>query len=165
MKPSSDIVCWDSCVFINYITARDDPPGSVSNTETYVKLIDAGKLTLIASTIVRIEVLDVILSADERKKFKSFLDGGRALEAEVDPAISELAGELRGYYAKRRGLTLSTPDSIHLATAIHYEAAEFNTYDKNDSKGSLGLLPLSGSVAGHKLTIRRPEPGGPLFEI
>lgn len=69
--------------------------------------------------------------------------------------------DLAHYISKNgpTGLTLTVPDSLHLATAILYRATEFHTFDENDKpkQNALGLLPLSGDVAGHKLKICKPE--------
>jgi len=80
----------------------------------------------------------------------------------VDIQIAKLARNLRDYYAQRpekyRGLNLSVPDAIHVASAIHYRATEMHTFDKKDKPKfeTLGLIPLSGDVAGYNLTICHP---------
>lgn len=80
----------------------------------------------------------------------------------VDIKIARMARDLRNHYLNRpeqyKGKTLSVPDSIHLATAIVYRANEFHTFDEKDGNRdkTLGLIPLSGDVAGHNLIIRKP---------
>jgi hypothetical protein len=79
----------------------------------------------------------------------------------MGPRIINKGSELRDYYQRRRtivgGPGLSTPDSVHLATAILYRVDEFHTFDERDKPGSLGLIPLSGDAAGHSLVICKPR--------
>ncbi len=73
-----------------------------------------------------------------------------------------MAGEIRDYYQKRKELddlpTVTTPDAVHLATAILHDVDEMHTFDQNDKPNKRrALIPLSGNVAGHKLIICKPE--------
>lgn len=73
-----------------------------------------------------------------------------------------LAGEIRDYQRKSSKKdaikNIRVPDAIHLASAIHYEAAEFHTFDGARRDGGVGkLLTLDGNVAGHRLRICTPK--------
>lgn len=74
-----------------------------------------------------------------------------------------LARDLRRYYLDKtedyNGLTLGSPDAVHMATAIHYRADVFHTFDANNrtKSGTLGLLKLNGDVGGYNMTISRPR--------
>jgi hypothetical protein len=73
----------------------------------------------------------------------------------------ELSQQLPDYYQRQRAIdglpTLTTPDAIHLATAIYYGASEFHTFDERDEpRRRRALLPLSGNVAGYPLVIIKP---------
>jgi hypothetical protein len=83
----------------------------------------------------------------------------------MDIRVAELAHDLRNHYAELGGRMLSTPDAIHLATAIHYRADEFHTFDSGSSTKSLGLIPLSGNVGGHKLIICKPTAKSPQLDL
>jgi hypothetical protein len=87
----------------------------------------------------------------------------------VDIKIAALAHDIRNHYTGRRAehadKTLSTPDAIHLATAILYRVDEFHTFDRDGNAKNLGLLPLSGNVGGHKLTICKPEAKHPELDL
>jgi hypothetical protein len=63
------------------------------------------------------------------------------------------------------GKTVSVPDAIHLATALIYRADEFHTFDGKNGRNTLGLLPLSGDVGGHKLTICKPVAKSPELDL
>jgi hypothetical protein len=58
---------------------------------------------------------------------------------------------------------------VHLACAIVYGCAEFLTFDENDirkpSRAKRGLIPLSGNVAGHRLTISKPVATAPRLRL
>jgi hypothetical protein len=76
---------------------------------------------------------------------------------------TKLTSEIRDYYCNS-DFELLTPDAIHLATAIHLQADEFQTFDgtkkhppRNKKYKRCGLPSLDGDVAGHKLQIVKPN--------
>jgi hypothetical protein len=77
--------------------------------------------------------------------------------------------DLRNYYSSRPDefdkKTLSTPDAIHLASAILNRATEFHTFDDGGVGKSLGLLSLSGNVGGYGLTICKPQAKNPGLDL
>jgi hypothetical protein len=82
---------------------------------------------------------------------------------DVNARIARIAHDIRDFYARRNdGLpTLTTPDALHLATAIAYECAAFYTLDaKNRPDKNRSLLSLSGGlVAGrYRLEVAKPTP-------
>lgn len=87
----------------------------------------------------------------------------------MESKIAAVAHDLRDYYSNRKaefgGKTLSTPDAIHLATAIIYRVSEFHTFDNDGDAKSLGLLPLSGDVGGNRLIICKPEVTRPELDL
>ena len=87
----------------------------------------------------------------------------------VDMRIAKLAKELREYYVAQKSQNndrmLSVPDAIHLATAILYRADEFHTFDEESRKKTVGLIPLSGNVAGHSLRICKPVAKHPELDL
>ena len=68
----------------------------------------------------------------------------------ADIRITKLAHQIRNVYPK-----LSTPDAVHLATGIHYEADQFHTFD-DGGKDGMSLLGLNGNVAGYPLVVCKP---------
>jgi hypothetical protein len=77
--------------------------------------------------------------------------------------------DIRDHYTVRAaefgGKTLSVPDAIHLATAVLYRVDEFHTFDMEGRSKSLGLIPLSGNVAGHRLIICKPQAKNPGLDL
>jgi hypothetical protein len=72
---------------------------------------------------------------------------------DITDKVLTLSKEIREWNSK-----ISTPDAIHLATAILYEAEEFHTTDGGGKRKRAGdLIPLNGNVAGHRLRICIPR--------
>jgi predicted nucleic acid-binding protein len=122
---------------------------------------------LVTSVLTTTEVLQSSLPAGMDTLFHGLM---RRLEQKsIDIKISRLAHDLRDHYSQRRaefdGKTLSTPDALHLATAILYRVSEFHTFDEKNGRNSLGLLPLSGDVAGHTLKICKPIAQNPELDL
>jgi predicted nucleic acid-binding protein len=163
MSGTSQAVYWDTCVFLAWIKGESRSPEEESGIRQCVDEAKAGHVLIVTSDITRVEVLDCRFdTAEQSKAFASFLHRPEVGCLPVDNRVALLAHEIRDYYqqcaAQNEDRTLRTPDAIHLATAIHYEAYEMHTFDngKRDSK-SLGLLGLSGDVAGRHLTICKPR--------
>ncbi len=96
---------------------------------------------------------------------------------DVDRRVAAKAAVIREFYDTRAfdasgvpiigsGSVMSLADSIHLATAIHFNVDEFQTVDGSGKhKRRLDLLKLNGDVAGSRLKITLPyyiEPPKPL---
>ena len=147
-KTEFPIVYWDSCTFISWLdggigrTAEE-----MSGLNSVATEINRGNLRLIASTLTRVETLD--LAADDRvERFAKFLTRRKSKAVVVDNPVAEKAGEIRTQ-CRRRNIKLSAEDAVHLATAIVYEASVFHTFDEK-------LLGLDGDVGGYPLKIKKP---------
>lgn len=152
------IYSWDSSIFIAWLKGESRDAGDMEGLTNVVRQIDSGKVSLIVSTLIRVEVLTFNLPDNKAQTFFDFLKRSNVAEAAMDFHISNLAYEIRNFYKKQGGekaRTVSTPDAIHLATAIHYNVSEFHTFN-GKKKSHLGLLPLNGNVAGHPLKIVKP---------
>lgn len=154
-------VYWDSCVYLAWLKDEKRAPGEMDGVNAVAAKITSNEYILVASVIVKTEVLESSLSADAVDKFTRFLKRDNVSLQNVDDRIATLASSLRNYYRVQKQTDnkpcLATPDSLHLATALHYEIAEFHTFDEKDRTEARGLLPLSGNVAGHRLTICKPS--------
>lgn len=120
-----------------------------------------GKNLILTSVITMAETLAAKLGPAAEAQFQACFKGGPISMISVDWAVSLKARELRDFYGRQKsGLVLSTPDAIHLATAIIHGVNEFHTFDGKNTKKhgekTLGLLQLNGAVAGHNLTICKP---------
>jgi hypothetical protein len=77
----------------------------------------------------------------------------------VSRRVATIAREIRNHY-RVNGDEIAVADSIHLATAIHYEATALHTYDGcGKRKRKMDLLNLALPIIGkYDLRICKPEP-------
>lgn len=157
---------WDSCVFIAWLQdEKTREPGELDNVKAVIKANKRGENIIVTSAFTQAEVLKGTISKEAEIKFIDAFKRKNLVEVDVDPIISREARRIRDYYyeqnkkaGKEKIKTVCTPDAMHLATAIIYGVDEFHTFDKNDKGECMGLLPLSGDVAGKKLIICKPAP-------
>lgn len=121
------------------------------------------------SVLTQAEITESIVGAGGITLFEDLLKRRNIQRIAVEIKIAKLARELRDYYASRpseyNNKTLSVPDSLHLATAIIHKVKAFHTFDRRNSNGNLGLLPLNGNVAGHHLVITKPLATQPSLDL
>jgi predicted nucleic acid-binding protein len=140
-----------------------------------VQAFEAGTAHLVTSALVFAEVSGARVSPEMLDRFERLLRRRNSTVIDVDRRVAQLAGSLRDYYSAKaptptrskrkpatKPKTLSTPDALHLATALIYDVTEFHTFDGKNKRKTLGLLPLDGDVAGRKLAIRKPSAGAQL---
>jgi predicted nucleic acid-binding protein len=135
--------------------------------ERVARLVDRGEMLLFTSVITHTEVLASKMEETAKKRYAEVFQRPEVIEIAVDNPIAVLASEIRDFYIqardrlpveqRKKALTVSTPDALHLATAIYYEASEFHTFDGDDSSKSDGLLRLGNKVATYSLNIRKPD--------
>jgi len=131
----------------------------------WVARIEANETRLLTSVITTVEILEGHMTPAVKEQFNRLFDRSNILAADVTDRIADKAHELRDHFAKRglkspdgkTDMHLCTPDAIHLATAIVHKVDEFHTFDLKDKRGCLGLLPLSGHIAGNYLNICEPS--------
>lgn len=155
MRGSNPIYYWDSCLFIAWIKDEQRPSGEMDGVREVVDRVKKRNVTLITSVLTSVEVLSGSIPVGMDTFFKNFVR--RVNQISVDPRVADLAHQIRNHYRNLGGKPLSTADAIHLATAIHYRATEFHTFDEKGRDKTLGLIPLSGNVGGHRLTICKPS--------
>lgn len=155
MATGKKIIAWDSCVFLAWLQDEQREPGVMEGIEEVVRKINGGEAILVTSQMTNIEVLQSRLSSDAQQKWKDIFNRRNCQIMDINPRIGEKASFIRDYY-DQKGIKLSSPDSIQLATAIIFNAEEFHTFDGSGKKRNGDLLPLSGNVAGHKIKICVP---------
>lgn len=157
----SSIYYWDACLFLAWL--KDEAtrqPGEMDGVRDVVDRVKRRDVQLVTSTITFTEVMSADLPAGVANLFRDLMKRRNVTPVSVDVPIANFASDLRAHYKARpteyNGKTISTPDAIHLATAILYKVDEFHTFDNGKKGNSLGLLQLDGNVGGHKMRVCKP---------
>lgn len=163
-------IYWDTCVFLAWIQEEAPPKrkaGDMEGLERIITLVNRGEMLLFTSVLTHTEVLASKMEDGAKSRYSAVFQRPEIIEIAVDNPIAKLASEIRDFYIQAReklpaeqreqALKVSTPDAIHLATAIHYGAEEFHTFDGDDEKKRDGLLRLGDNVATYALKVRKPD--------
>lgn len=155
---------WDAVPLIAWVKdEKRDDPAEMDGLEEVAELAEKGKAVIMTSVLWRAEFWAADLTTGQKRKLREIFDYRLIEELGIDSRVMDLAGEIRAYHKKGRDAArlknIRTPDAIHLASAILYEAVEFHTFDgkKGGGKTPGGLLSLDGNVAGHVLRICAPQ--------
>jgi predicted nucleic acid-binding protein len=167
MPGSNPLYYWDTCLFLAWIKDEERKTGEMAGVREIVARSKRRDVIIMTSAVTLTEVLTSRLPAGTANLFSGLLK--RVRVCGVDLKIARMAHDLRDWYIQKPDKydkkTLSVPDAMHLATAIMYRANEFHTFDNDNGNNSLGLLPLSGDVAGHQLIICKPMAKAPELDL
>jgi len=163
MPGNTPVYYWDTCLFLAWLKDEERKNGEMDGVREVIERSKRRDAKIVTSTLTSIEVLSSKIPAGMKTLFDGLMK--RISRLGMDTKVASLAHDLRDYYALLGGKTLSTPDAIHLATAILYRVDEFHTFDENGKNNSLGLIPLSGNVAGNRLIICKPEAKRPQLDL
>ena len=145
---------WNTDVFLAWLKAEQ---GRVELVDAIVSEAHKGEAVIVTSVITRTEIFEGSLDEEMRTKFKLVMGTRYMCQVNVDPAVADLARELREHY-KAKGQSLKTPDAQHLATAILHKVNAFHAFDDK-------LLRYDGNVAGRALRVCKPEPKEPFLPL
>jgi predicted nucleic acid-binding protein len=162
------LIYWDSCIFIAWLNNEQRPGNEMQGVSICLEAIQADEIIMMTSAMMKAEVLPGKIPPDVRSTFERFLCRRNVVLVDVDLRIGELSGELRDFYVKQAKVDGEAPveaaDAVHLATAIHYGADAFYTFDEGGegARRSRSLLSLNGNVGGHQLVVCKPPVKGQL---
>lgn len=162
MAGGNPVYYWDTCIFLAWLKNEvHRKPGEMDGVREVISKLNKRQLSIMTSVLTITEISVAKLPAGSERLLEQVLQRPNMSKLSVDIKIARLACDLRNYYITKNGsdgLTLTVPDSLHLATAILYKPNEFHTFDEHDKpkQKALGLLPLSGDVAGYNLKISKP---------
>ncbi|HUE21599.1 MAG TPA: PIN domain-containing protein [Bryobacteraceae bacterium] len=132
----------------------------------------AGRLIIVTSAITMLEMLSSQMSGEHKDAFGRIFSDPNLQMVDLDRRVAGKAAAIRSHYDDRKykpdgsvssGGIMGMGDAIHLATAIHFEVAEFQTLDgSGKNKRRFDHLRLDGSVAGARLSIKMPKYVPPL---
>jgi predicted nucleic acid-binding protein len=162
---------WDTCLFIAWLKDEERRTGEMDGVRELVERSRRREVRIMTSALTSVEVLTSKILVGFDTLFANLLK--RVNRVSMDIKVAAIAHDLRDYYSTRPAefgnKTLSTPDAIHLAihlaTAILYWADEFHTFDEHGSNKNLGLIPLSGNVAGNGIIICKPVALKPQLDL
>jgi len=140
--------CWDSCLFIDMLSAESKSADRRLQLENVLKDVDRESAILVTSTLVATEVLDIIGDANKREIFDRVMNLPSVLCQPITMPIAELAGRIR--HSLRPQHKLKSMDALFIATAINQECDVLHTYDDK-------LLRLSGRQEVNDLKILPPS--------
>lgn len=169
MRRGKPIICWDTSVFLAWIKNEERPNNEMAGVNDVALKIHSDHIILLTSAITEGEILESTLDELGKQRYKDLFKRKNCQMVNIDPKIMELTHKIRDHYQQQKSIdglpTLTTPDAIHLATAIHHEANEFHTFDENNEpRKRRALIPLSGNVAGYPLVICKPPiPSQPIL--
>jgi predicted nucleic acid-binding protein len=157
------IIYWDTCIFLAWMKDEKRGPGEMEGLKKVADLVSKDQVILITSMLTRAEILESKLKKGVLKLYDAITRRSNVVPNDLDLPIAVLTSKIRDYYLKT-DFELLTPDAIHLATAIHYNADEFHTFDgtnprppRNPKKYKrCGLLLLDGNVAGYPMKVCKP---------
>lgn len=149
------VIYWDTCVWISLLTNSKCNTFEQAGIDDVIRMVDSNKITLITSVITRIEILKGKVTNDITTEYLDTIKNNPNIEEiEVHRYIAQKAHEVRSFY-KKEGRNISTPDVIHLATAILENADELHTFDGDGKKK--GLLDYNGEDGVNNLLITKPK--------
>ena len=163
MQGSDPLYYWDTCLLLAWLKDEERSRGEMDGVRETIARQRRREVKIMTSVVTSVEVLSAKIPVGMDRLFAGLLK--RIIRVGVDSRVATVAHELRNHYAQKGGKTVSTTDAIHLATAIHYRADEFHTFDEGGSNRSLGLIPLSGDIGGHKLRICKPSSTTPGVDL
>jgi len=159
MKAGRPTYYWDTCVFLAWIKDEERPNREMEGVNNIAEQVFRKSAILVTSTLIKVEILRCTLDKTGIERFDNLFKLRNLQQISQDPRVINLSNEIREYYQRQREIdgvkTVSTPDAIHLASAILYDVTEFHTFDEKRKRGR-ALLSLNSNVAGYPLKICKP---------
>ena len=140
-----DVICWDSSVFISWLRGNEGEDRDRA-IRYLVERVEAGDYKVAVSTLLYVEVLESTMPAPAIGQFEKFMQNRAMISiVAVDIRVARKAQMIRDTLQKKDE-NITTPDAVHIATAIVSQAKFFHTFDAR-------LLRLNGKSEVDGLTI------------
>jgi len=156
MRVGKKVVYWDTSVFFAWL--KDEPWDAdiVEGIEATVRQIHNNQVILITSVVTDTEVLRSRMSADALAKWEAVFKRRNVKMIAHDLRVGRKSSQIRDCFFQQ-SIKVETPDSIHLATAIIYEADELQTLDgAGPTKKAGDMIRLNGHACVDGLKIVTP---------
>ena len=147
---------WDSCIFYAVLKGEDRRSGELEILQERVNEFNEGNLVIIASTLLLVEVRQSKLDSKNMEIFDQMLGRSNLELVDVNPIIAKRAATLRNELRNEQDKYMSTPDAIHVATAIEF-GVEMWTTDSMDNSNTAGILSLAEKIKSkYDIVVCRP---------
>jgi len=137
---------WDSCAFLGWLSNEQ---GKAEKCEGVLDAAESGSIEIVTSALTLTEVIkrkgDKPIPKESEDKIREFFENPWIIVRDVDRFIAEDARNLIWAHSG-----LSSPDSIHLATALSLKLSHLDTFDDK-------LIALSGKLGNPRLVIGHPN--------
>jgi predicted nucleic acid-binding protein len=151
-----DLVYWDSCIFIAIINNEKRPNNEMDGVYDCIDKIEKGQIRMMILRDLLFEEVE-LRTLEAAQKLRMIMKRGGIELPSKDVRIERLAKELCDYYDNHGPKPMGEKDALHLATAIHYRANAFYTFDSGGKRNNISLLSMNGNVAGiYPLLICKP---------
>jgi predicted nucleic acid-binding protein len=162
---SRERVYLDTNVILDWVARREDS-ASPSGVGGLIAAICSNKVDAVVSDIARLEVMECKSEPTMWRAWTSFRARRNVQVAGCIRSVMDRAAEIRNHYqalkdadatAKRAP---STPDAIHVATALIFECQTMYSFDAGRRANDMSPLDMSPLVMGkYPLRIIRPDQG------
>ncbi len=143
------LIYWDSCCFIAWLCKKNNrTKEEMAGLDEVASDFMKGNCIIMTSSIYKTEVL---AKGEEIKKLNNFTKRKNFQSVQVSDGIVDRSQKIREHYN-----WMSTPDALHLATAIIYKADVFQTFDGATGSSHSKLLKINGEAAIESLRIVVP---------
>lgn len=156
MRAGKKVVYWDTSVFFAWL--KDEPWDAdiVDGIEATVRQVHNNQVVLITSVVTDTEVLRSRMSAKALAKWEAVFQRRNVKMIAHDLRVGRKSSQIRDCFFQE-GIKVATPDSIHLATAIIYEADELQALDgAGPTKKASDMIRLNGHNCVDGLKIVTP---------
>ena len=164
MSGNQPRIYWDTNILLAWLK---DEERRIDEISELVKKLHQKEIIAVTSVLTIVEVLESTLSDKAREQLDRLsYSYDNFIFVEVNRKISRTAHDVREHFRSLFPTApfMSTPDAVHLATAIELGCQSFYTYDGEkdenrikDGRPALPLLPLSAEAAmKYNLQISKP---------
>ncbi len=136
---------WDSNAFLGFLNNEKEKAAAC---ESVLNAAEEGKIDIVTSALTMTEVIkkkgEKPIPKESERKIRDFFEHSWIIVREVDRFVAEHARDLIWAHG------LSSPDAIHLATALGLKLSVMDTFDGD-------LIKLSGKLGNPRLVIGHPN--------
>jgi hypothetical protein len=156
MRAGKKVVYWDTSVFFAWLKNEPWDAEIVEGIEATVRQVHNNQIILITSVVTDTEVLRSRMSAEALTKWEGVFRRRNVKMIAQDLRVGRKSSQIRDCFFQIN-IKIASPDAIHLATAIIYEADELQTLDgAGPTKKASDMLRLNGHDCVDKLKIVTP---------